>query len=148
MPPGRADEARSFYSSLLGLPEVQKPFELAVGGGACFESDHVTIHLGVEPDFRPARKAHPALLVDGLAELTVRLRRAGHGVTEEPRSWKHSVAEIFWAYPSLILARQENLWVNSGSGSSPYPRKLKGYQKSGLHLVSRIPKKCIQQDEN
>ncbi|UDY34486.1 VOC family protein [Dermatobacter hominis] len=35
------------------------------------------VHLGVEADFRPARKAHPALLVDDLASLVERLAEAG-----------------------------------------------------------------------
>jgi catechol 2,3-dioxygenase-like lactoylglutathione lyase family enzyme len=77
MPPGREDEARAFYGRLLGLPEREKPAELAQRGGAWFESDLVRIHLGVDPDFRPARKAHPGLLVEGLRELVVALRGAG-----------------------------------------------------------------------
>jgi len=84
MPAGREAEARRFYSELLGLPEVAKPPELAKRGGVWFESAHVKIHLGVEGDFRPAQKAHPALVVDGLAELAGRLRAAGFRVTDDP----------------------------------------------------------------
>ena len=36
------------------------------------------VHLGVDPDFRPARKAHAGLLVDDLRALTDALRGAGH----------------------------------------------------------------------
>jgi catechol 2,3-dioxygenase-like lactoylglutathione lyase family enzyme len=77
MPPGREDEARSFYSGLLGIPEAPKPSELAKRGGAWFETDGVKIHLGVEADFHPARKAHPALVVDDLQALVGILREAG-----------------------------------------------------------------------
>ena len=83
MPPGREDDARSFYSMILGLTEVPKPPELAKRGGAWFENEDVKIHLGVERDFRPARKAHPGILVLDLAALCERLRDAGHGVTED-----------------------------------------------------------------
>jgi catechol 2,3-dioxygenase-like lactoylglutathione lyase family enzyme len=83
MPAGREDEARAFYAGLLGLPEKPKPAELAKRGGAWFESARVKIHLGVENDFRPARKAHPGLLVEGLTELAQRLRAAGYEVSEE-----------------------------------------------------------------
>jgi len=83
MPPGREDEARSFYSRILGLTEIPKPPELAKRGGAWFENEVVKIHLGVERDFRPARKAHPGILVRGLAALCVRLRDAGHAVSED-----------------------------------------------------------------
>ena len=83
MPAGREDEAREFYARLLGLPEKTKPAELAKRGGVWFESEAVKIHLGVEADFRPARKAHPALLVRDLRGLVQRLRQAGVEVVEE-----------------------------------------------------------------
>ncbi|WP_219461253.1 glyoxalase [Nonomuraea rhizosphaerae] len=66
-PAGSEPELRAFYSGTLGLQEVPKPPELAKRGGVWFRGDNVEIHLGIEDDFRPARKAHPALLVDDLA---------------------------------------------------------------------------------
>jgi catechol 2,3-dioxygenase-like lactoylglutathione lyase family enzyme len=83
MPAGREDEARAFYALLLGIPEIPKPPELAKRGGAWFESGAVKVHLGVEPDFRPARKAHPALLVTNLRGLVLRLREAGVDVVDD-----------------------------------------------------------------
>jgi catechol 2,3-dioxygenase-like lactoylglutathione lyase family enzyme len=67
MPPGGEDAARSFYQGVLGLVEVPKPPVLAARGGCWFELGATRVHLGVEDGFRPARKAHPALLVAGLA---------------------------------------------------------------------------------
>src|SRR5690242_9923312 len=81
MPAGGEDAARRFYSAPLGIAEVPKPAELAKRGGAWFETDGVKIHLGVEQDFRPARKAHPGLLVRDLQSLSRRLSGAGHDVT-------------------------------------------------------------------
>ena len=69
IPPGGEDDARSFYVGVLGLSEIPKPAALAVRGGAWFESGAVQIHVGVEQEFVPARKAHPALLVAGLRDL-------------------------------------------------------------------------------
>ena len=83
MPKGEEHQARLFYQDLLGIPERAKPAELAGRGGAWFEDGALKIHLGVESDFRSARKAHPALLVEGLAELIERLKAAGHPVAEE-----------------------------------------------------------------
>ena len=77
MPAGEEDRAVAFYEGLLGLSRVPKPPNLAARGGCWFERGAVRVHLGVDPDFRPARKAHPALLVDGLAELAARLAAAG-----------------------------------------------------------------------
>lgn len=81
MPEGGEEAARAFYGALLGLSERAKPAELALRGGCWFESAAVKLHLGVEVEFRPASKAHPALLVDALAGLSVRLAAAGHAVT-------------------------------------------------------------------
>jgi catechol 2,3-dioxygenase-like lactoylglutathione lyase family enzyme len=80
MPEGQEDLARRFYVGLLGLTEVEKPAHLAARGGAWFESAGVRIHLGVDPDFRPARKAHPGLLVTNLQGLAESLRGSGHAV--------------------------------------------------------------------
>ncbi len=77
MPAGKEAEAHRFYCELLGFIEVEKPAVLAARGGCWFESGLVKIHLGVESDFRPARKAHPALLVDDLASLVRNLASAG-----------------------------------------------------------------------
>jgi catechol 2,3-dioxygenase-like lactoylglutathione lyase family enzyme len=84
MPAGREAEARAFYAGLLGIAEIEKPPELATRGGAWFEDGTLKIHLGVETDFRPARKAHPALLVRGLRDLVARLQAAGVEVVDEP----------------------------------------------------------------
>ncbi|MEO5901806.1 MAG: glyoxalase [Ilumatobacteraceae bacterium] len=78
MPAGAEDVARSFYTGLLGLAEVEKPPILAARGGCWFEHGVVKLHLGVEADFRPAQKAHPAVVVHRLRafvadrDLTVR----------------------------------------------------------------------------
>lgn len=80
MPGGGEKSARRFYGDLLGLPEIPKPPNLAVRGGAWFQCGPLQLHLGVEPDFRPAKKAHPALLVKDLAELLKALSGAGFEV--------------------------------------------------------------------
>lgn len=88
-PPGGEDAARRFYRAGLGLAEVDKPAALAARGGCWFrgydDSGAVTaeIHVGVEDGFRPARKAHPALLLDSAADLdrvAARLDRLGFPV--------------------------------------------------------------------
>lgn len=77
MPRGAEDEARAFYGGVLGLSEIPKPPNLARRGGVWFELGALQLHLGVEEDFRPARKAHPALLVEDLAALVAECRRTG-----------------------------------------------------------------------
>ncbi len=83
MPPGAEARARWFFVGLLGIPEVSKPPHLAVRGGCWFERGALKIHVGVEPDFRPARKAHPALLVSDLASMIGRLRDEGVEVVDD-----------------------------------------------------------------
>jgi len=77
IPRGGEDDARRFYGELLGMAEVPKPAALAVRGGCWFTSGAAVLHLGVEEPFAPARKAHPAFLVDDLDGLRTALTVAG-----------------------------------------------------------------------
>jgi catechol 2,3-dioxygenase-like lactoylglutathione lyase family enzyme len=81
-PAGSEDMARSFYGELLRMQELPKPALLAKHGGVWFASGDVQIHIGIEQDFRPARKAHPALRCRDYQELLARLRAAGVEVNE------------------------------------------------------------------
>jgi catechol 2,3-dioxygenase-like lactoylglutathione lyase family enzyme len=79
-PPGSEPALREFYGSVLGMDEAQKPAALAARGGCWFKGYDIELHLGVEDDFQPARKAHPGLLVSGLDAWADRLRTAGYPV--------------------------------------------------------------------
>jgi catechol 2,3-dioxygenase-like lactoylglutathione lyase family enzyme len=81
-PPGSEDAARRFYGELLGMMEIPKPPLLAKRGGVWFASGAVQIHIGVEEEFRPARKAHPALRCCNYDDLLARLRGVGIEVQE------------------------------------------------------------------
>ena len=99
-PPGGEDAARSFYANGLGLLEVEKPSALRGRGGAWFRANDAhdgvicELHVGVEEPFRPARKAHPAFLVDDLAAVAARLRGLGFEVGEGERE----TFEGFWRF--------------------------------------------------
>lgn len=78
MPAGGEARAEAFYSGLLGIPRVPKPAVLAARGGVWFDdAAGLRVHLGVEDGFRPARRAHPAFVVEGLQALLDRLTAAG-----------------------------------------------------------------------
>ncbi|MGH3385010.1 MAG: glyoxalase [Nocardioidaceae bacterium] len=79
-PPAGESVARAFYGAALGLTEVAKPAVLAARGGVWFRDPGVEVHVGVEPHFRPARKAHPAFLVDEPDAWAERLQAAGFAV--------------------------------------------------------------------
>jgi catechol 2,3-dioxygenase-like lactoylglutathione lyase family enzyme len=83
MPAGRENEARAFYQEMLGIPEIVKPPQLAARGGCWFEAGELKVHLGVERDFAPARKAHPAFVVDDLKGLMSNLKQAGYTLTPD-----------------------------------------------------------------
>jgi len=109
MPRGEEDRARAFYSGLLGIPEVAKPPELAARGGVWFESGEVKVHLGVEPEFRAARKAHPAFVVRELGALAERLRAAGVSVIDDglmPGYRRFYVADPFGNRLELMEPRE------------------------------------------
>jgi catechol 2,3-dioxygenase-like lactoylglutathione lyase family enzyme len=77
IPPGGEDACRAFYVDALGMEEIAKPPVLAARGGLWVRADALEIHLGVEEDFRPARKAHPGIRVADLDALAERLARHG-----------------------------------------------------------------------
>ncbi|MFI7009852.1 glyoxalase [Streptomyces sp. NPDC050145] len=77
-PVGSEELLRGFYGEVLGMTEIAKPAVLAARGGCWFSAGAVQLHLGVEEDFRPARKAHPGILVRGIEAFGERL--AGFGV--------------------------------------------------------------------
>ncbi len=83
MPRGKEAEARAFYAGILGLAELQKPPNLAPRGGVWFTMGSQQLHLGVEQDFLPAKKAHPAFLVHDLRGLRVRLEQHGFSPYED-----------------------------------------------------------------
>ena len=77
MPVGEEEQARAFYVGVLGFDEIPKPPELAKRGGAWFRAGEIQLHLGVEADFKPARKAHPAFIVSNLDLLLTKVQEAG-----------------------------------------------------------------------
>ena len=82
IPEGGEDAMRAFFIGLLGFAEVPKPADLSPSG-CWFESGPVSVHVGVDPDFRAATKAHPAFLVDDLAGLREALEAAGHETKDD-----------------------------------------------------------------
>jgi hypothetical protein len=92
MPAGQESLAREFYAGTLGLVEVPKPANLAKRGGVWFEAGALRLHLGVETDFRPAKKAHPAILVEHLESLILHLQNAAVPVvSDEPLEGYHRI---------------------------------------------------------
>jgi catechol 2,3-dioxygenase-like lactoylglutathione lyase family enzyme len=99
-PPGCERAARGFYGGLLGLDEIPKPAELAGRGGAWFACGAQQLHVGVEAEFAPAAKAHPALAVhppEALDALAARLEAAGAPVTWDEAL--HGVRRFYTADP-------------------------------------------------
>jgi catechol 2,3-dioxygenase-like lactoylglutathione lyase family enzyme len=77
IPPNGEDKARAFWSGTLGMTELPKPPVLAARGGCWFGGGGVEVHMGVEDEFAPARKAHPGIQVTGVRELAARLEARG-----------------------------------------------------------------------
>jgi catechol 2,3-dioxygenase-like lactoylglutathione lyase family enzyme len=75
-PPGCEDAARAFFGGVLGMTELPKPEPLASRGGVWFQAGEHELHVGVEEQFSPARKAHPGLVVSDLDAVRARFREA------------------------------------------------------------------------
>ncbi|QYF95146.1 VOC family protein [Massilia sp. PAMC28688] len=107
MPVGGEAIARQFYGGVLGLAEIPKPAVLAVRGGVWFQCGAAQLHLGADPQFQAARKAHPAFTTSDFAGLLGSLAQAGVAVTEEESvngRRRATVADPFGNRVELIAA--------------------------------------------
>ena len=108
MPVGEEEKARAFFINILGFHEIPKPAELAKRGGAWFESENVQLHIGVEADFRPARKAHPAFIVDDLEALIATAQNTGYETdTTQPPLDGYKRAHVFDPFGNRIELMQK-----------------------------------------
>jgi catechol 2,3-dioxygenase-like lactoylglutathione lyase family enzyme len=101
-PPECEAEARAFYAGLLGLEEVMKPPALAARGGCWFQCGQQQIHIGVEREFRAAKKAHPALRLAkraGFEALLARLTASGVAIKQDDEEVPGVAARFFVADP-------------------------------------------------
>ncbi|MDN3448731.1 VOC family protein [Planococcus sp. APC 3906] len=97
-PKGCEEQARNFYSGILGMKELEKPEPLQARGGAWFEFPGFQLHVGVEEPFEPAKKAHPAFVVEGFDELKAHLLEKGVAVKDDtsiPGSIRFFAADPF-----------------------------------------------------
>jgi catechol 2,3-dioxygenase-like lactoylglutathione lyase family enzyme len=103
VPTGDEEKARAFYIDILGFTEIEKPPKLVKRGGAWLRSGNAQLHLGVEADFRPARKAHPAFLVDDLDVLIAKAQSTGYETdTTQPPLDGYKRAHIFDPFGNRI----------------------------------------------
>jgi catechol 2,3-dioxygenase-like lactoylglutathione lyase family enzyme len=112
MPEGREADAVAFYSGVLGLEEVPKPPALAARGGCWFGRGDVVVHLGVDPSFRPATKAHPAFVVDDLDALAGILEGAGIALR-----WDDALADVRRGYVDDPFGNRIEL-IDAGSAAT------------------------------
>jgi predicted enzyme related to lactoylglutathione lyase len=113
MPVGEEQTAVSFYQGLLGLTRRPKPPVLERRGGCWFSNGEVTVHLGAEEAFVPARKAHPALVVEDLDSLVAVLEGAGHSVR-----WDEEMPEVRRCYVDDPFGNRIELIDASGPAST------------------------------
>ena len=103
MPASGEESARAFYMDVLGFIEIPKPAELAKRGGMWLQSELVQLHLGIEQDFHPARKAHPAFIVDDLNLLITKAQGAGYETdTSQPPLDGFKRAHVFDPFGNRI----------------------------------------------
>jgi catechol 2,3-dioxygenase-like lactoylglutathione lyase family enzyme len=109
IPTGQEAAARAFYVGTLGMVEVPKPPAMAARGGAWFRAGPTEIHVGVEADFVPARKAHPALLVADLHDVVARTGLAATWSDEIPGTLRCHVDDPFGNRIELIDAEPTDI---------------------------------------
>lgn len=89
IPAGGEHAARSFYSDLLGLPEIPKPESLRGRGGLWFDAGGLDLHLSVEANAGADRQRHFGLECAHLDALRTTLEQAGVTIDEgRPAPWR------------------------------------------------------------
>jgi len=116
MPEGGENDARAFYAGLLGFSEFDKPQSLAGRGGCWFEAGYARLHLGVEKDFRPALKAHPAILLDNLDVVCRILEGAGCRLQEDVGIAGYHRRHVFDPFGNRIELMQRLSGETAGQG--------------------------------
>ncbi|MEF3354998.1 VOC family protein [Paenibacillus sp. GYB006] len=94
-PPGCESEARHFYSEILGFTEIPKPEVLQKRGGVWFLCGSHEVHIGVQADFSPATKAHPAFDVKQLEALRSYLVDQGIPVIADDARQEEGVVRFY-----------------------------------------------------
>ena len=98
-PEGCEAEARAFFGGVLGWPEIPKPDALKSRGGVWFRCGRHEVHIGMQRDFVPARKAHPAFAVRSLGELREHLIRRGIPVTDDDARAEEGISRFYVSDP-------------------------------------------------
>jgi catechol-2,3-dioxygenase len=102
-PPGCEHEARRFFGDLFGLEELPKPVSIARRGGVWFRVGQQQLHIGVEGEFAPAKKAHPAFRLASTNAVNSLARRLSEA--EQPVDWDDSI-------PNILRFYTEDPWGN------------------------------------
>lgn len=110
MPPGEEEKARAFFHDILGMLEEEKPEPLASRGGCWFRSGSTIVHLGVEKEFSPQRKAHPAFCVSDLNGLADKFDKKGYAV-----AWDEALPDRKRFYTSDPFGNRIE-FIQSGDG--------------------------------
>jgi len=110
MPKGGEERARCYFVDTLGFLEEAKPEPLRARGGCWFRKGEAIVHMGIDPEFAPQRKAHPAFLIEDLRGLASSLEKSGFTV-----SWDDTLAERSRCYSSDPFGNRLEL-MQEGSG--------------------------------
>ena len=103
LPAGGEQSARTFYTDVLGFIEIPKPAELAKRGGLWFQCENFQLHLGIDANFQPAHKAHPAFIVDDLNSFIAKAESAGFQIdTSQPALDGFKRAHVFDPFENRI----------------------------------------------
>jgi catechol 2,3-dioxygenase-like lactoylglutathione lyase family enzyme len=95
IPASGEDRARQFYAGVLGFAEIAKPPATAGPNSIWSAAGSVKLHLGIEPDFHSAKRAHPAFVVDGLNQILCACQRAGLATRPDTSSNRFRRVHVF-----------------------------------------------------
>ena len=83
VPIERLEEAKEFYTSVIGLQEIERPNHLFSNAGYWFDIGNIQFHIGVEPVL-PRSIRHTAFEVADIAAAWALLVKNNVEILEEP----------------------------------------------------------------
>ncbi|TND06545.1 MAG: glyoxalase/bleomycin resistance protein/dioxygenase [Bacteroidetes bacterium] len=82
IPTGKENEARHFYTHVIGLTEIPKPEALVPNGGLWYRVADIQLHIGTENEVNKSKR-HPAFEVTDIRAARALLEKHGVKIKEE-----------------------------------------------------------------
>lgn len=152
IPFGKEDEAREFYTGILGLQETLKPEALLKNGGMWFQAGDIQLHIGVEKTGLGRSKRHPAFEVENVEGVRQEVEQKGVKTQDQeeiPNVIRFCLYDPFGNRIEFLervkLEEQlEDENLTKRAVKKQFSRNAAGYVKSAIHSKGGDLRKLVE----